>query len=688
MTVLVLVVTRDRGLIHAAESSNSDSLTIEYVDRLSHANKRLKAPNATQALAVDLSALDKPELEALRVLMLASPDLAVLALGDDDDLASRAEWLALGAQDFLLKSTLDGSHFRSAVHNSIARKAREMAVFDDNERAQVTLASIGDGVLSTNDRWVVSFINPIAEKLTGWDSAQAVGRHVSEVFQVLDGVTRAPIISQLELAIEKGRTVMLPPNCLLVQRDGQELHIEDSAAPILNINGECAGMSHLAEHDVLTALPYRALLNDRLEHGMALAGRNGRQMAILFIDLDHFKHINDSLGHSIGDRILKAVAQRITSCVRQSDTVSRQGGDEFVVLLSEVNRSEDAAVSAEKIRLALMEPYSVDSHYLHLTASIGVSVYPSDGEEASVLLQYADTAMYHAKQKGRNNTQFFKNDMNVRAEERQIITGDLRHALDRGEFFLVYQPKINLISGFITGFEALVRWRHPTRGVLYPATFIPIAEECGLIVPIGEWVLREACARARQWLAAELEFGTMAVNISAVEFRSDRFLGGVCNILRMTGLEPRYLEIELTETAIMRDFDTTSGILDALSAMGVRIAVDDFGTGYSNLSYLKRFPVNTLKLDRSFIHDLPDSADCSTIVSSVIRMAHGLHLQVVAEGVETLQQLKFLQAHNCAEAQGYYFSKPIDSDECGSMLLLAKHRWFRQFPSLSVIASK
>jgi EAL domain-containing protein (putative c-di-GMP-specific phosphodiesterase class I) len=278
--------------------------------------------------------------------------------------------------------------------------------------------------------------------------------------------------------------------------------------------------------------------------------------------------------------------------------------------------------------------------------------------------------------------------MNVRAEERQIITGDLRHALDRGEFFLVYQPKINLISGFITGFEALVRWRHPTRGVLYPATFIPIAEECGLIVPIGEWVLREACARARQWLAAELEFGTMAVNISAVEFRSDRFLGGVCNILRMTGLEPRYLEIELTETAIMRDFDTTSGILDALSAMGVRIAVDDFGTGYSNLSYLKRFPVNTLKLDRSFIHDLPDSADCSTIVSSVIRMAHGLHLQVVAEGVETLQQLKFLQAHNCAEAQGYYFSKPIDSDECGSMLLLAKHRWFRQFPSLSVIASK
>ena len=705
VTVLMLLVTRDSGVIQAADDSNSESLTIDCVDRLSHASERLKAQNAIQALAVDLSSLDKPELEALRGLMLVSPDLPVLVLGDDDDLALRAEWLALGAQDFLLKNTFDGSHFRCAVHNSIARKAREMAVFDDNERAQVTLASIGDGVLSTNNRWLVSFINPIAEKLTGWNCAQAAGRHVSEVLQVLDGVTRAPIMPQMELAIEKGRTIMLPPNCVLVQRDGQELHIEDSAAPILNINGEFAGMvvvfhdvsesravrqkmSHLAEHDVLTALPNRALLNDRLEHGVALAGRNGRQMAVLFIDLDHFKHVNDSLGHPIGDRILKEVAQRITSCVRQSDTVSRQGGDEFVVLLSEVNRAEDAALSAEKIRRALMEPYSVDSHYLHLTASIGVSVYPSDAKDASALLQYADTAMYHAKEKGRNNSQFFKDDMNVRAEERQIIMGDLRHALDRGEFFLAYQPKINLISGTITGFEALVRWRHPTRGVLYPATFIPIAEECGLIMPIGEWVLREACSRARQWLAAELEFGTMAVNISAVEFRSDRFLSGVCNILRMTGLEPRHLEIELTETAIMRDFDTTSGILDALSAMGVRIAIDDFGTGYSNLSYLKRFPVNTLKLDRSFIHDLPDSADCSTIVSSVIRMAHGLHLQVVAEGVETLQQLKFLQTHNCAEAQGYYFSKPIDSDECRSMLLLAKHRWFRQFPSLSLIASK
>jgi diguanylate cyclase len=447
-------------------------------------------------------------------------------------------------------------------------------------------------------------------------------------------------------------------------------------------------MSHLAEHDELTSLPNRALLNDRLKHGITLARRHGRQMAVLFIDLDHFKHINDSLGHLIGDQILKAVARRIALCIRDSDTVSRQGGDEFIVLLSEVNRAEDAESIAEKIRLAVMVPYTIDSHYLHLTASIGVSVYPDDGEDATALIQYADTAMYHAKRKGRNNSQFFKDDMNARAAERQILTADLCHALTRNEFYLVYQPIINLVSGAITSFEALIRWRHPIRGTLTPADFIPIAEECGLVIPIGEWVLREACAQAQQWLAADLAFETMAVNISAVEFRSDQFFDGVCRILRTTGLDRRYLTLELTETAVMRDFEATRIVLQALSAMGVRIAVDDFGTGYSNLSYLKRFPINTLKLDRSFIHDLPESADACTIVSSVIRMAHCLRLRVVAEGVETLQQLQFLKAHDCGEGQGYYFSKPVDPSECESLLQLTKLGPYGKFRSPALRAVK
>jgi diguanylate cyclase (GGDEF)-like protein/PAS domain S-box-containing protein len=703
---LALLITRDRGLIeNTVESSEVESLTIEYVDCLADATDRLKLHDAVRALVVDLSPFDKHEIEALRVLLHAAPNMPVLVVGDDNDLTRHAALLAQGAQDLLLKSNLNGGGLRRAVRNALARKAREVAVFNDNERARVTLASIGDAVLSTDSSWLVSFINPIAEKLMGWTCAQAVGRHVSEVFQVLDGITRERIVPQMELAIQKGRTIILPSNCVLVRRDGQELHIEDSAAPIHDLRGEFAGMvvvfhdvsesraitqkmSHLAEHDELTSLPNRALLNDRLEHGITLARRHGRQMAVLFIDLDHFKHINDSLGHLIGDQILKAVAGRIAPCIRDSDTVSRQGGDEFIVLLSEVNRAEDAELIAEKIRLAVMVPYTIDSHYLHLTASIGVSVYPNDGEDATALIQYADTAMYHAKEKGRNNSQFFKDDMNARAAERQILMGDLRHALTRGEFFLVYQPTINLVSGAITGFEALIRWRHPTRGTLTPADFIPIAEECGLIIPIGEWVLREACARAQQWLAADLKFETMAVNISAVEFRSDQFFDGVCRILRTTGLEPRYLTLELTETAVMRDFEATRIVLQALSTMGVRIAVDDFGTGYSNLSYLKRFPINTLKLDRSFIHDLPESVDVCTIVSSVIRMAHCLHLQVVAEGVETLQQLQFLEAHDCGEGQGYYFSKAVDPSECQSLLQLTKLRRGRKFQSPALRAVK
>jgi len=674
-------------------------LTLECVDHLSDATEQLTSPHAVQALVADLSRLDKRELEALRVLMGGALNLAVLVVGNDDDVLIRhAALLAQGAQDLLLKSHLDGPGFGRAVRNAMARKAREVNVSNDAERARMTLESIGDAVLSTDSSWHVTFVNPIAEKLLGWTNAEAIGRHLSEVFQVLDGTSRERLALQMERAIQSGRTIILPPNCVLVRRDGQELHIEDSAAPIRDLRGEFAGMvvvfhdvsetraftqkmSHLAQHDVLTSLPNRALLNDRLEHGITLARRHGRPLAVLFIDLDHFKHINDSLGHLIGDQILKAVAQRIGPCIRHSDTVSRLGGDEFIVLLSEVNRAEDAGLIAEKIRIAVMDPYTIDGHFLHITASIGVSVYPTDGEDATALIKYADTAMYHAKEKGRNNSQFFKDDMNVRAAERQIITGDLRHALTRGEFFLVYQPTINLVSGAVTGFEALIRWRHPARGILNPAAFIPIAEECGLIIPIGEWVLQEACSQAQQWLAADLKFETMAVNISAVEFRSDRFFDGICRILRTTGLDPARLALELTETAVMRDFEATRIVLQALNTMGVRIAVDDFGTGYSNLSYLKRFPINTLKLDRSFIHDLPESADAGTIVSSVIRMAHCLHLQVVGEGVETLPQLRFLQAHDCEEGQGFYFSKPVRADECRSMLQLAKQHWFRRFRS-------
>jgi diguanylate cyclase (GGDEF)-like protein/PAS domain S-box-containing protein len=626
-------------------------------------------------------------------------------LCDDPNLLQQMNLVEHGAQDYLLKRRLDAETLVGMVHSAIARKSREGILFCDKERAQVTLNSIGDAVLSTDGNWRITFLNPVAERLIGWKHAEASGQQLTDVFQVIDATTRERIAPCLEFEVGKGHTVILPPNCVLVRRDGHESPIEDSAAPIHDRSGDVAGlvivfhdvseaqamaqrMTHLAEHDILTSLPNRGLLDDRLKQGIALAQRYSRRLAVLFIDLDHFKHINESLGHLIGDQLLRAVALRITPCIRNSDTVSRQGGDEFIVLLSEISYAEDAALIAEKIRLAVLEPYTIANHLLHLTASIGVSVYPEDGVDSEGLIQSADTAMYHAKEKGRNRSQFFKDEMNFHAAERRIIREDLRHALGRGEFALEYQPKVDLVSGAITGVEALIRWRHPSRGVVPPLEFIQIAEDCGLIVQIGQWVLRTACLQAQTWLAAGIRFGSIAVNISAVEFRNDGFFEDVCAILEYTGLEPRYLELELTETAVMRNFDATSTVLRSLSAMGIRIAVDDFGTGYSNLSYLKRFPINTLKLDKSFVHDIPANADIATIVRSVIHMGQSLHLQVVAEGVENAEQLKFLQAYNCAEGQGYYFSKPLDPSECQALISVAERHWVWQLSSPTLRAFK
>src|ERR1700730_10386855 len=700
MSTRVLVVTRNAALIdklkHSVLNANGDTPTIPYASRLAEATSRLKAPDDIQALILDWDLPGAHGFEALLALMNVAPQLPLVVLGNDRDLAQQMNLVQHGAEDYLLHSRIDAETLLNKVHKSIARKAREGVLFDNKERAQVTLNSIGDAVLSTDRAWRVTFLNPMAEKLLAWTYTEAAGRHLSEVFPVIDATTRELLVPQLEMEIGNGHTIILPPNCVLVRRDAKELSIEDSAAPIRDQNGNISGavivfrdvsasramserMAHLAEHDILTSLPNRALLDDRLDQGIALAKRHGRRLAVLFVDLDHFKHINDSLGHLIGDQLLKAVAERITPCIRTSDTVSRQGGDEFIVLLSELVKAEDAGLIAEKIRLAVIAPYSIANHHLHLSASIGVSVYPEDGADSESLIRSADTAMYHAKERGRNNSQFFRKEMNVHAVERQSITSDLRLALARGEFILEYQPKINLLTGAIAGVEALIRWPDPARGLLYPVQFIPIAEDCGLIIPIGRWALREACAQAQSWLAKDLKFGTMAVNISAVEFRSDRFFDGVCSILESTGLPPQYLELELTETAVMRNFESTGLVLQALSAMRVRIAVDDFGTGYSNLSYLKRFPINSLKLDKSFVHDIAHSPNVATIVRSVIRMGQNLNLQVVAEGIENEQQLKFLRAQECSEGQGHYFSKSLLAGECEALLRARALHWTWQF---------
>jgi diguanylate cyclase (GGDEF)-like protein len=393
-----------------------------------------------------------------------------------------------------------------------------------------------------------------------------------------------------------------------------------------------------------------------------------KHVAVLFLDLDGFKHINDSLGHPTGDKLLQSIAERLVDCVRASDTVSRQGGDEFVVLLSEVHLSEDTAITAKRILQAVAAPHSIGQHELHITASIGVSVYPDDGLDTDTLLKNADTAMYQAKENGRQGFQFFKPAMNARAVERQSIEEDLRRALERQEFELYYQPKVNLMTGAITGAEALIRWLHPTRGMVSPADFIPVAEDCGLILPIGAWVLREACKQAQAWIDAGLPAMTMAANVSAMEFRDKNFLAGLVAILAETGFNPRLLELELTESVLMKHAASTAIILRTLRESGVRVAVDDFGTGYSSLSYLQKFPIDAVKIDQSFIRQISTAGDDTTIVKAVIGMARGLKLRVIAEGVETAEEVAFLRAYRCEEAQGYFFSRPVPPQEFAMLL--------------------
>ena len=431
-------------------------------------------------------------------------------------------------------------------------------------------------------------------------------------------------------------------------------------------------LNHLAHHDVLTGLPNRILLQDRLIQAMESACRQGRQLAVMFMDLDQFKHINDSLGHAIGDKLLQSVAQRLMGCVRHSDTISRQGGDEFVVLLPYIENPEGAGFCAQKMLATLALPHRIDQHELHISVSIGISIYPDDGQDAETQIKNADIAMYQAKENGRNNYKFFEQDMNARAVHRQSVEVSLRRALERQEFVLHYQPKINLQSGTIVGVEALIRWQHPEQGLLLPAQFVSIAEDCGLILPIGRWVLREACLQARSWQQAGLPPIIVAVNISALEFRNKDFLGNIRAVIEETGLEPRYLELELTESVLMQDAASTDPMLHALANLGIRLAIDDFGTGYSSLSYLKQFPINTLKIDQSFVNQMCSNLDDAAIVSAVTSMGKSLKLCVIAEGVESSEQSAFLLAQHCDEGQGYYFGCPMVAEALATLLQTGK----------------
>jgi len=582
----------------------------------------------------------------------------------------------------------DGQHARGhvqTVEDISDRKVAEDALFEEKERAQVTLNSIGDAVLTTNLPGNVTYLNQVAELMTGWSRGDAVGRPLSEVFRIVDGVTREAAPNPAQRAIRENRTVGLAADSILLRKDGGESAIEDSAAPIHNRDGQVVGavivfhdvsesramaqkMAYLAQHDFLTGLPNRALLTERLSRAIGQARRHGKRVGLMFLDLDYFKHINDSLGHALGDILLQRVAERLLSCIRDTDTVCRQGGDEFVILLAEIEQASDAVPVAEKLLAAVAEPCPIAGHELHLSLSVGISIFPDDGRDADEVMKNADTAMYHAKANGRNNFQFFTAEMNILAVRRLFVESNLRRALRQGEFLLYYQPKIDIASGLMVGSEALIRWQDPERGLVHPRQFVPIAEESGLIVPIGSWVLREACRQVRAWQDSGLLVVPVSVNISAVEFRHRGFLESVAQILKETGMLPSYLELELTESMLMSDAESSAEVLAALKAMGMQLAIDDFGTGYSSLSYLKRFPIDTLKIDQSFVHDIASDPDDASIVRAMVSMGKNLKQRVVAEGVETEEQLAFLRKLHCDEGQGYLFGHPLPAAEFALLL--------------------
>ncbi|MHB8525208.1 MAG: putative bifunctional diguanylate cyclase/phosphodiesterase [Candidatus Acidiferrales bacterium] len=667
-------------------SATPERFHVDWVTELSSAIEQLRG-GGVGAVVLDLALSGSQGLETFERIFQAAPRVPILILSGADTEEMARQAVRLGAQDYLLKNQTDGYRLRQAVRAMINRSAAE-AIMAENESAHVTLDLIGEAVLRTDIRGNVTYLNRVAEKMTGWSREEALGRPVADVLRIIDGGSGGAVRNAVEIVIQEDKTASVTANCtncILVRRDGFEFGIENRVTPIHGRDGTVTGavvafhdvseararsleMSHLAQHDFLTDLPNRMLFNDRLTQAISLAVRQGRQLALMFVDLDHFKKINDSLGHGVGDKLLQSIAGRLVACVRRTDTVSRLGGDEFVILLSQVEHAEDAAFSARKILRALAAPHMIDNRSLDINVSIGVSTYPADGPDAESLMNKADTAMYEAKQLGRNNYQFFRRDMHARLADRQLLEGDLRYALGRKEFLLHYQPKCNLQTGQITGMEALIRWIHPQRGIVYPAQFISIAEDCGLILPIGRWVLLEACKQARAWSDSGLGVVPVAVNVSAAEFSDKDFLSGVRAVLIATGVEPPNLELELTESVLMQEAESTVAALSKLKTMGVQLAIDDFGTGYSSFAYLRRFPVDALKLHQSFVQEITADPGDATIVSAMINIGKSLKQRVIAEGVETRAQLNFLQRHECGEGQGYYFSHPVAPEQAGKLL--------------------
>ncbi len=632
-----------------------------------------------------------PQLNGLQVLERVRerrPELPFVlvsgAVGQETAVAA----MKSGASDYIMKDDL--TRLVPAVRRELAeaggRRARRLA--ESNLRASETLLNsivntAADGIIVIDESGMLEFVNAAIERMFGWKPLEVIGRNFDSLLMPRSQAGADRISGVLDsnnrpLSVGVGREVRAQ------RKDGSVFPMELTLGE-MRIDGrikyacimrdvterKCAEerIHQLAHYDKLTGLPNRALFSQLLEQALAEAKYSKKQVAVLFIDLDRFKLINDSLSHDSGDMVLKQVARRLSEAQLKRNTIARFGGDEFVVLMRDCQIPTDAAEAAQRMLTAIAQPLLLEGQEYNLTASIGISAYPSDGENPQTILKNADIAMYRAKEHGKNNYQFYSSQMNLHSFERLVLERFLRHALDQDEFRVYYQPKVDLVSGCITGMEALLRWIHPAMGMISPTKFIPLAEETGLIVPIGAWVLKAACAQNKIWSAQGLPPLRVAVNLSARQFAQDDLHATILNVLEETGLAPELLELEITESVTMDNPEHAAALLRKLKALGIRLAIDDFGTGYSSLSYLKRFPIDNVKIDRSFIKDIPHDEDDVAITQAVIAMAHSLGLKVIAEGVESEEHVTFLRDHGCEQAQGYLFGAPMSAEEFTNLII-------------------
>ncbi|RJQ23271.1 MAG: EAL domain-containing protein [Nitrospiraceae bacterium] len=652
--------------------ATSLSQSLEHSGTLSDGLAKL-AKHSFDVVLLDFGLPDSGGINSIAGIKKLAPNVPIVMLTGLEDEGTAISSLKLGAQDYLVKGSVNSGLLVRSIRYAIERKLMMDALAESEEKYRDLVDNALAGVFKTNLRGDILFVNDALVRMLEYGSAEEfMSSRALSIYEapkdrktLIDNLKKTGKLDNFEIrAVTKTGKARNLLFSITLNKDVLSGIIID----ITERKQIEEAIKHQAYHDMLTGLPNRALFIDHLKLALTQAMRDQHMVGVMYLDLDNFKEINDSLGHAVGDLLLQAVSRRLKTCLRESDTLARLGGDEYTVLLSRVNHEEDIVTIARKIVSSFLEPFMVNSHTLHTSPSVGISLFPVDGDDGDILLKNADAAMYAAKKRGRNNYQFYNPTMNIRALERLKLTNRLRHAIEAGELVLHYQPQVSLDTGQILCAEALVRWRHPEMGLLHPMQFIPLAEEAGLIVNIDEWVLRTTCAQSVQWQKDGRSPVCIMVNLSSRYFQRADIAETVSAILKETGLDPGYLGIEITERTVMQEIELAVPYLNKLTDAGVRFCIDDFGIGYSSLNYLKKLPIQMLKIDKSFVLGLSADPDYKSIINAVINLAHSLNLKVIAEGVETEEQLAFLQIIRCDEAQGYHFSRPLPANEFAAFM--------------------